>query len=372
MAHQDGSAQVSGAPWLAPRRHFRVDRGGLRDRAPGSRIGHQVRERLHHVEHPTWGPVRPDPHAPGLLGDGQARPLLAGQPIPCRRCRPRAADVRSRGPAERELPPPPPHVRVIHLLKAEYVGIPDRDAVDEGPAERGLPGKEVTAAPDWGFRPVRARARRVGQSAQRQSGIRRLDVGHAGERRPELREGVEVIPPPRPRRLLDRPPTAARVVQFRRGRQDGRDRGRGHHTGRRRCGEDVPDVHQRIAQGPVVGPLGVGDRHLVVRHDRAVPEPLEHRPYSGHAVGMQFRRPEGAHARAADHLDAVGKETENLLVPDRNGLVEKTVNDQDRVAGRQCFAQEITVRHRWMDPRSAAEGSIWTRAAVSSQVSGLE
>ena len=74
----------------------------------------------------------------------------------------------------------------------------------------------------------------------------------------------------------------------------------------------------------------VHDRHLIVVFEFAVAERLENAADAAHAERMQFRGPQGAHACAAEEGNPARNRPQDLLVPDRWGAGEISIDDSDR------------------------------------------
>ena len=72
------------------------------------------------------------------------------------------------------------------------------------------------------------------------------------------------------------------------------------------------------------------DGHLIVVFELAVAEGLEDATDPAHAKSVQFSGAQRAHARAAEDGNALGNRPQDLLVPDRRGAGEISVDDSDR------------------------------------------
>ena len=75
-----------------------------------------------------------------------------------------------------------------------------------------------------------------------------------------------------------------------------------HLRGRRRSLKRIADVNQGLGHRPETEFLGpMQQRDLVVSVQNAVPVPLEDCAVSDHAVGIEFRGPQGSHAGCAEN-----------------------------------------------------------------------
>ena len=72
------------------------------------------------------------------------------------------------------------------------------------------------------------------------------------------------------------------------------------------------------------------DGYLIVVFELAVAEGLEDATDPAHAKSVQFSGAQRAHARAAEDGNALGNRPQDLLVPDRRGAGEISVDDSDR------------------------------------------
>src|SRR4029453_12533621 len=97
---------------------------------------------------------------------------------------------------------------------------------------------------------------------------------------------------------------------------------------------------------------------VIVGQDPATKEPIGASD-ADHAVWVEFRGTQRAHARRATHLDSLGQGKQNFLVPDRWNVAEMSVDDSDApVAGFDG------PEHRTHRGRSEAPDSRWSRFAM--------
>ena len=75
-----------------------------------------------------------------------------------------------------------------------------------------------------------------------------------------------------------------------------------------------------------------------------VAECLEYAAHAPHTEAMQFRRPQSAHAGAAEDCNALRQRPQDLLVPDRRRAAEISVNDADRARPRPGHPVDVTLR----------------------------
>ena len=91
------------------------------------------------------------------------------------------------------------------------------------------------------------------------------------------------------------------------------------------------DVDHRLAEANVAHLFRTVDqRDLVVVLQPSAAIILENAADAAHAEAVQFGRAQRAHARRAEHGDALGDGPQDLLVPDGRLPVEETVDDADR------------------------------------------